>query len=149
MNEAIGLLKLQSVSGNRQNEFLPKARQVLEVLFSQEPRSYQKRIALAEVLYLEKKYSESRSLLRKLELQGKRDPDFFNLLGMVYGGLNQLPEAAKAVIEAIRLAPTRSDLIFNLAGLYQKAGDNASAVKVLKRALAQAKVSPEIHFAWV
>ncbi len=136
VNEAIGLLKLQSVSGNRQNEFIPKARQVLEVLFSQEPRSYQKGIALAEVLYLEKKYSESRSLLRKLELQGKRDPDFFNLLGMVYGGLNQLPEAAQAVIEAIRLAPTRSDLIFNLAGLYQKAGDNGSAVKVLKRAFA-------------
>ena len=147
VNEAIGLLKLQSVSGNRQNEFVPKARQVLEVLFSQEPRSYQKGIALAEVLYLEKKYSESRSLLRKLELQGKRDPDFFNLLGMVYGGLNQLPEAAQAVIEAIRLAPTRSDLIFNLAGLYQKAGDNGSAVKVLKRALAHGQVSPEIHFA--
>ena len=147
VNEAVGLLKLQSASGNRQTEFLPKARQVLEALFSQEPHSYQKGIALAEVLYLEKKYGESRSLLGKLELQGQRDPDFFNLLGMVYGGLNQLPDAAQAVIEAIRLAPSRSDLIFNLAGLYQKASDNASAVKVLKRALAQGKVSPEIHFA--
>ncbi len=147
VSEAIGLLKLQPTSGNRQSEFLPKARQVLEALFSQEPRSYRKGIVLAEMLYLEKKYVESGLLLKKLELQGKQDPDFFNLLGMVYGGLNQLPEAAQAVIEAIRLAPSRSDLIFNLAGLYQKAGDNASAVKVLKRALAQGKVSPEIHFA--
>ena len=147
VNEAIGVLKLQSGTGMRQSEFLPKARQVVEALFSQEPHSYQKGSALAEILYLEKKYGESRSLLSKLEAQGKQDPDFFNLLGMVYGGLNQLPQAAQAVIEAIRLAPTRSDLIFNLAGLYQKAGDNASAVKVLKQALAQGNVSPEIHFA--
>ena len=147
VNEAIGLLKRQSGSASRQSEFLPKARQVVEALFGQEPRSYQKGSALAEILYLEKKYGEARSLLSKLEAQGKQDPDFFNLLGMVYGGLNQLPEAAQAVIEAIRLAPSRSDLIFNLAGLYQKAGDNTSAVKVLKQALAQGKVSPEIHFA--
>jgi len=147
VNEAISLLKLQSGTSNRHSEFLPKARQVVETLFSQEPHSYQKGSALAEILYLEKKYGESRSLLSKLEAQGKQDPDFFNLLGMVYGGLNQLPEAAEAVIQAIQLAPSRSDLIFNLAGLYQKAGDNASAIKVLKQALAQGRVSPEIHFA--
>jgi Flp pilus assembly protein TadD len=147
VNESIGLLKLQSGTGNRHSEFLPKARQVVEALNAREPGSYQKGSALAEILYVEKKYAESRSVLGKLEAQGKQDPDFFNLLGMVYGGLNQLPEAAQAVIEAIRLAPNRSDLIFNLAGLYQKAGDNASAVKVLQQALAQGKVSPEIHFA--
>ena len=145
VNEAIGLLKRQS--GSDQIEFFPVARQVVEALYAQDPGSYPKGMALAEVLFLEKKYEESRSVLNKLQTAGKQDPDYFNLVGMVYGGLNQLPESAQAVIEAIRLAPTRSDLIFNLAGLYQKAGDNASAVKVLKRALAQGKVSPEIHFA--
>ena len=145
VNEAIGLLKRQS--GSAQIEFFPVARQVVEALYAQDPSSYPKGMALAEVLFLEKKYEESRSVLSKLQTAGKQDPDYFNLVGMVYGGLNQLPESAQAVIEAIRLAPTRSDLIFNLAGLYQKAGDNASAVKVLKRALAQGKVSPEIHFA--
>ena len=145
VNESISLLKHQS--GNTQMEFLPVARRVVETLYAREPRSYQKGIALAEILYLEKKYEESRSVLSKLEAHGTQDPDFFNLLGKVYGGLNQLPKAAQAVIEAIRLAPTRTDLIFNLAGLYQKAGDNASAIKVLKQALSHGKASPEIHFA--
>lgn len=145
VKEAIGFLKHQA--GAAQIEVLPVARQVVEALYVRDPGSYQKGIALAEVLFLEKKYEESRSLLSKLQTAGKQDPDYFNLLGMVCGGLNQLPEASQAVIEAIRLAPTRSDLIFNLAGLYQKAGDNASAVKVLKQALAQGKVSPETHFA--
>jgi Flp pilus assembly protein TadD len=145
VSEAIGLLKRQS--GSAQIEFFPLARQTVEALYAQETSSYPKGMALAEVLFLEKKYEESRSVLNRLQTAGKQDPDYFNLVGMVYGSLNQLPEAAQAVIEAIRLAPTRPDLIFNLAGLYQKAGDNASAVKVLKRALAQGKVSPEIHFA--
>jgi len=145
VNEAIGLRKRQS--GPAQIEFFPVAQKVVEALYVRDPGSYQKGIALAEVLFIEKKYKESQSVLSKLQTAGKQDADYFNLLGMVYGGLNQLPEAAQAVIEAIRLAPTRSDLIFNLAGLYQKAGDNASAVKVLKQALAQGKVSPEIHFA--
>lgn len=147
LDESIGLLK-QTIRGQeRQAEFLPQAVRVARSLQTQDPNSYKKTKLLAEILFLERKYSESQALLRKLQVQGSRDPDYLNLLGLVHGGLNQLPEAVEAVIQAIRLAPQRSDLIFNLAGLYQKAGDNASAVKVLKQALAEGKASAEIHFA--
>jgi Flp pilus assembly protein TadD len=147
VKEFVGALKQIPGLAEQRKDSLRQARRVVDALLSDAPGSYQKRYLLAEMLFLEKEYLEAQTTLRGLQAEGANDPDYFNLLGMVYGGLNQLPQAAEAVIRAIQLAPDRADLIFNLAGLYQKAGDNQSAIKVLKQALGQGKASPQIHFA--
>jgi tetratricopeptide (TPR) repeat protein len=147
LKESVSALKQVPGLAERAKDSLRRARQVADALLLNAPSSYERSYLLAEVLYLEREYLASETILRGLQAEGANDPDYFNLLGMVYGGLNQLPKAAEAVIRAIQLAPDRADLIFNLAGLYQKAGDNQSAIKVLKQALAQGKSSPQIHFA--
>ncbi len=147
LREFLNLLKQVPGLAEQQKQSLTRVRQIASAQLTSDRVSYQNRVLLAELLYLEKEYSLCRDLLSELAADGAKDPDYFNLLGMVHGGLNQLPQAAQSVIRGIQLAPQRADLIFNLAGLYQKAGDNSSAVKVLKEALSQGKVSPQIHFA--
>lgn len=147
LREFVNVLKKVPGLAEQQKRSLTRVRQIASAQLARDRVSYENRYLLAEACYLEKEYTLCRDLLIELAAEGSKDPDYFNLLGMVRGGLNQLPEAAQSVIRGIRLAPQRADLIFNLAGLYQKAGDNSSAVKVLKEALNQGKVSPQIHFA--
>ncbi|MEW5976501.1 MAG: tetratricopeptide repeat protein [Acidobacteriota bacterium] len=147
VDEFIAALKRQAGGGERAGPFVAQAVRIAKELYRQDPGSFERGRLLAELLYLDKEYAESLEVLQSLKSKGSRDPDYFNLVGMVYGGLNRLPEAAQAVIQAIQLAPERSDLVFNLAGLYQKASDNASAIQVLRRALDQGQVSPDIYFA--
>jgi tetratricopeptide (TPR) repeat protein len=147
LREFVEVLKQVPGMAEQRKSLLTRVREQVGAQLPENQASYEHRYLLAEILYLEKEYIQCRDRLSELGSAGARDPNYFNLLGMAYGGLNQLPQAAQAVIKGIQLAPKRADLVFNLAGLYQKAGDNASAIKVLKEALAQGKVSPQIHFA--
>jgi len=123
------------------------ARVVLSSLRQANPDSFKTNYQLAEILFLDHKYGEAVEVLKTLAEKAGNNSEYFNLLGMCYAGLNQFPDARQAVVKAINLAPARADFLFNLAGIYQKAGDNESALKILKQALAHDQNSPQIHFA--
>src|SRR5205814_725026 len=96
-----------------------------------------------EILFLKKQYDEALQVLSAQAENGKDKAEYFNLLGMCHAELNQFPEAAQAVEKAIALEGGRSLYYFNLASIYQRAGDNQSAVKILERALARDPDSPD------
>jgi tetratricopeptide (TPR) repeat protein len=125
---------------------LETARFVLSALRKANPVSFKTNYELAEVCYLEGKYREALDILSPFKATTD-DPEYFNLLGMCHAGLNHFSDAANALIRALKLSPTRSDFLFNLASVYQKAGDNQSAIEILKRAISQGQSSPQLYFA--
>lgn len=147
VNEFIQTFRQEPPRGDQAPGYLAAARQVLS---SGKPRlasSFKVKVLLAEILYLENKYVESVDVLSALAGEGANSPEYFSLLGMCYAGLNDFPNAARAVIRAIDMDPGRSDFYFNLASIYQKAGDNDSAIKVLEKGLIRDRNSPLIFFA--
>lgn len=109
--------------------------------------SYRPAFIAAQLLFLASQHQKAISVLGSVAGSAETNPEYFNLLGMCYAGLNDLPKGSQAVIKAINLAPDRADFLFNLAGIYQKARDNEAAINVLNRAVAKDPASPEIHFA--
>jgi tetratricopeptide (TPR) repeat protein len=106
------------------------------------------RIAMvaAELDLLADRPQEAWETLRSLDAAGG-GPDYYKLLGLACARLGRLPEAIRAGQQALRLAPTRQDLLLNLAAVYQKARDNPAAIHLLRGAVGRGVVSPEIHFA--
>jgi tetratricopeptide (TPR) repeat protein len=102
---------------------------------------------LAEVLFLKKSYNQAVHVLNEQAADGKHTPEYFNLLGLCYAALDQFRQGARAIEKAIELDGAQSRYYFNLAGVYQKAGDNQAAVKILQRALARDPDSAETYFA--
>lgn len=102
--------------------------------------------AEAEALYLKGKYADVLPVLARVAAED-RNADYFNLAGMAYAGLGDLAVASRAMLKAIDLAPDRPDLLVNLAGLYQRARDNPSALRVLTKAVSLPGATPEAHFA--
>jgi tetratricopeptide (TPR) repeat protein len=146
MEGFLGILNAASEEGSGVAAYLRTAQEILGSLKKQTPDSIQTRSLLAEVLFLEKDYEGAVQLLKDMGQEGESKPEYWNLLGMSYAGLNQFPEAFQAVIKAVDLAPQRIDLYFNLASIYQKAGDSKSAIKVLDRVIAEKETSPEVFF---
>lgn len=146
MEEFLGILNASSEEGSGVAAYLRTAQEILGSLKKQTSDSIQTTHLLAEVLFLEKDYGGAVQLLKDLGKDEQSKPEYWNLLGMSYAGLNQFPEASQAVIKAVNLAPQMTDLYFNLASIYQKAGDSKSAIRVLDRVTAEKERSPEISF---
>jgi tetratricopeptide (TPR) repeat protein len=140
-------LKQGTVTGSRRAQQLDQAGKILSGLREKESQSVRAGYLLGEIRFLQNQFKEALEILNPLRSASLKDADYFNLVGMCLGGLNQLSEAAQVVITAITLAPQRPDLYFNLAGLYQKAGDNRGALEVLDRAISKGMATPEIYFA--
>jgi Flp pilus assembly protein TadD len=140
-------LKQGTMTGTRRAQQLDRAGKILEGLRDKDSQSAKAGYLLGEIRFLQNQFKEALEILNPLHSESIKDPDYFNLVGMCLGGLNQFSDAAQAVIRAITLAPQRPDLYFNLAGLYQKAGDNRGAIEILNRAISKGMVTPEIHFA--
>src|SRR4029077_16620724 len=124
-------LKKGTVTGMLRARQLDQAGKILAGLREKDPQSVRASYLLGEIRFLQNQFKEALEILNPLRSVSLKDADYFNLVGMCLGGLNQLAEAAQAVITAITLAPQRPDLYFNLAGLYQKAGDNRGSFEVL------------------
>lgn len=146
IEDFLGILNADSEEGSGVAAYLRMAREILGGLKKHTPDLARTDYLLAEVLFLEKDYSGAVQLLKEMGQGDKGSPDYWNLLGMSYAGLNQFPEASQAVIKAIDLAPQRTNLYFNLASIYQKGGDSQSAIKVLDRVPAPKTPSPEVSF---
>lgn len=140
-------LKQGKVMGPRRAQQLDHAGKILTGLKERDSQSSRAGYLLGEIRFLQNQFEEALEILSPLRPENMKNADYFNLVGMCRGGLNQLSAAAQDVITAIGLAPQRADLYFNLAGLYQKAGDNRGAIEVLNRAISKGMVTPEIHFA--
>ena len=147
IDQFLNQLRQGAVTGTGRAQQLDRAGKILTGLREKDPQSVRAGYLLGEIRFLQSHFKEALEILNPLRSASLKDADYFNLVGMCLGGLNQLSEAAQAVITAITLAPQRPDLYFNLAGLYQKAGDNRGAIEVLKRALSKGMVTPEIQFA--
>ena len=76
---------------------------------------------LGEIRFLQNQFKEALEILNPIRSASLKDADYFNLVGMCLGGLNQLSEAAQAVI---------------LGKAYSKLGKVAPAVTELERAIA-------------
>jgi len=136
-----------TITGTRRAQELDRAGKILAGLREKDSQSVRAGYLLGEIRFLQNQFKEALEILNPIRSASLKDADYFNLVGMCLGGLNQLSEAVQAVITAITLAPQRPDLYFNLAGLYQKAGDNRGAIEVLNRAISKGLVTPEIQFA--
>ncbi len=126
---------------------MERARRIATAAREKAGSSFRTDFLLAEILFISHEYSGAIELLKNRSAEGAEDPDYFNLLAMSHTGLNNFQDAGKALTQAIRLAPERTDLLFNLATLYQKAGDNAAAVEILRKLASREPESAEIRFA--
>jgi len=147
IEEYLGTLKATPEEGAGAASYLRTAEEILDGLNKHTPGSIQTGYLLAEVLFLEKDYANAIQLLKDIGHEGESKPEYWNLLGMSFAGMNQFPEASQAVIKAIDLAPQRTDLYFNLASIYQKGGDSKSALKVLDRVITEKDPPPDVSFA--
>jgi tetratricopeptide (TPR) repeat protein len=126
--------------------FLPEALKLMEVVHRRDPKSFGSTFLLAELLFLTNQYSQSLALLATIGPRATANADFFNLAGMCFAGLNDLPKASQAVLKAIELAPDRVDFLVNLAGLYQRARNHDAALRALEKAVRMPSASPEAFF---
>ena len=135
------------MTGPQRVQLLDRAGTIVAGLREKDTLSVRVEYLLGEIRFLQDHFKEDLEVLNPIRSANIKNADYINLVGLCMGGLNQLPEAAQAVITAITLAPQRADLYFNLAGLYQKAGDNRGAIQSLNRALSKGMITPEIQFA--
>jgi tetratricopeptide (TPR) repeat protein len=129
-----------------QQSLIQKASRLAEQLHALDTADARTTFQLAELYFLERRFTESLQVLTKIGRQ-RADADYFNLAGMNYAAMGDLPVASRAVIKAIELAPDRPDLLVNLGGLYQRARNNQAALAVLKKAVAMPAAQPQAFFA--
>jgi tetratricopeptide (TPR) repeat protein len=111
------------------------------------PKSAPLGMLAAELAFLLNRFADVVRILEPLRPAAARDPDYFNLLAASFAGTGDFAKATAAGNRALEIAPGRQDLILNLAGVYQKARDNETAIRVLQTAVLKGVVSPEIYFA--
>lgn len=126
---------------------IPEATRIAEAIQARNPGVFRAAFQYAELLFLAGRYSETLAALAKIGTGGHTNADYYNLAGMSYAGLNDLPLASRAVIKAIELAPGRPDLLVNLAGLYQRASNNNAALMALSKAVAMPSAPAAAFFA--
>ena len=114
---------------------IPDALTLIEPIHRRDPKAFQPTFLYAELLFLSARYSQALAVLANIGPQAATNADFFNLAGMCFAGMNDLPKASRAVLRAIDLAPDRVDLLVNLAGLYQKARNKEAALMALEKAV--------------
>lgn len=110
------------------------------------PPSDKTTFLLAQFQFLAKDYLHALESLKSID-ESNRGVEFWNLQGMSSAGSNQFPEAVAALSKAIAMEPKRPDLLFNLGGVFQAAGDNESAIRLFKRAIASGDARAEAEFA--
>ena len=142
-------LKQGMVTETRRAQQLDRAGKILKGLKDKDSQSVKAGYLLGEIRFLQNQFKEALEILNPLRSESMKDADYFILVGMWLGGLNQFSEAAQAVITAITVAPQRPDHYFiYLAGLYQKAGDNRGAIEVLNRAISREWSLPRFILPW-
>jgi len=126
---------------------LASASQTAATLQAADPTSVRLGMLAAEFDLTAERPAEALETLRPLAAAAVRDPDYYKLLALADTRLHRLPEAIAAGRSALQLAPTRQDLLVNLAGVYQMARDNEAAIRLLQDAVRRGEASPEIYFA--
>jgi tetratricopeptide (TPR) repeat protein len=146
VDQFIGLLKASSIGASGTESYLPIAEDLLRRLRGSGLASSMTQFLLGETQFLRREYALAIQTLTPLGQQYKDNPDYLNVLSMCYAELNQFPQAVRAVNEAIHLEPKRAEFYFNLASIYQKAGQSQAAIAILDRVPARDQSSPLILF---
>jgi tetratricopeptide (TPR) repeat protein len=141
------LSRLKRTPAAENQSFIQSALETATALLSAKPKSVPLGMLAAELAFLLNRFSDAVRCLEPLRPAAVHDPDYFNLLAASLAGLGDFAKAAAAARRALEIAPRRQDLILNLAGVYQKARDNQTAIRLLQTAVSKGVVSPEIYFA--
>jgi tetratricopeptide (TPR) repeat protein len=141
------LSSLKRTAATETQSSLQNALETATALHVANPKSAPLGMLAAEVAFLLNRPADVVRILEPLRNAAARDPDYFNLLAASFAGLGDFVKATAAGNRALEIAPTRQDLILNVAGVYQKAVDNQTAIRILQTAVAKGAVSPEIYFA--
>ena len=138
---------LKRTSSTETQSSIQNAVDTATAIHAANPQSLPLGMLAADLAFLLNRFSDAVRILEPLRPSAARDPDYFNLLSVSYAGLGDFAKAAAAGNRALGIAPMRQDLILNLAGVYQKARDNQTAVRLLQTAVSKGAASPEIYFA--
>jgi predicted Zn-dependent protease len=133
MDESLDALTAASKDSSGAAAYSRTAEKVLTGLRQRNPHSFKVNYLPAEVHFLSNQYNEALRALKPLAEEGQGKAEYFNLLGMSYAGFNQLQDASTTVAKAIELDPKRPDFYFNLASIYQKAGDSQTAIRISRQ----------------
>src|SRR5580704_7208077 len=128
----LGLTRLKLQQDYRAAQELTLAIQKLE----QDSDKDRARLDLANLFISHRDYQQANELLEATNNRQKSNPDFQRVSANYYAGVNRLPEALRAMQEAIRLDPKQSDFYGDLASLQVAAGDFGPAEESFNRALA-------------
>ena len=141
------LSSLQRSAATETQSSIQDALKSATALLAANPRSLPLGMLAAELAFLLNRFADVVGILEPLRLAAPRDPGYFNLLAASYAGLGDFVKAAADGNRALKIAPGRQDLILNLAGVYQKARDNQSAIRILQGAVSKGTDAPEVFFA--
>jgi predicted Zn-dependent protease len=141
------LANLRSTLTPETRATVAKASETAGALHDGEPSSLHLAMLAAEFDLAAEHPKEAWETLRPLETAAEGNADYYKLLALADARLDRLTEAITAGREALRLTPTRQDLLLNLAGVYQMARDNQSAMRLLQDAIRAGATSPQIYFA--
>jgi len=141
------LSSLKRTAATETQSSIQDALETATALHVANPKSVSLGMLAAELAFLLNRFADVVRILQPLRNAAARDPGYFNLLAASFAGLGDFVKATAAGNRALEIAPTQQDLILNVAGVYQKAGDNQTAIRILQTAVAKGAISPEIYFA--
>jgi tetratricopeptide (TPR) repeat protein len=127
---------------------LRDARDSARRLQAEHPEDLRPALLGAEFALLSGEYEDGLRALRPFSDSPRATPEVFGLMASLYAQLDRLDAAVQAGKRALQLAPGRPELLLTLAGIYQKARDNESAIRLLEAALAdKTAATPELYLA--
>jgi Flp pilus assembly protein TadD len=85
--------------------------------------------ALAFASYLRHNYQQALEEISKAEEMGPKDPEVYNIKGLIYFNLRDFKKAKESYEKALALKGDYSEARYNLCGLYLTVSDWDSAVK--------------------
>ena len=97
-------------------------------------------------LFQQQRFAEAKLICARYCKANKKDLDAWNLLGAIYGQLNDLVGAKKCFDKMAKLQPTNPQVFFNLSLIQQKTNNMAGAEQNLLKAIRLKADFFEAHF---